>query len=183
MASDLPEGFIYRPDVLTSTEEQTILEQLPKVDFGEVKMRGVVARRRVAHFGWLYGYESWKIEPGPQMPDFLLSLREQLAAAIPVEPDRLVEALVTEYPPGAGIGWHRDAPPFGIVVAVSLLSSCRFRFRHGANGDRPISVVIEPRSVYAISGAARSSWQHSIPPMKALRYSVTFRTLRSKKIT
>ena len=35
-----------------------------------------------------------------------------------------------------------------------------------------------PRSVYALTGAARWSWQHSIPATKDLRYSVTFRTLK-----
>jgi alkylated DNA repair dioxygenase AlkB len=34
----------------------------------------------------------------------------------------LVEALVTEYPPGAAIGWHRDARCFGVIVAISLSS-------------------------------------------------------------
>jgi hypothetical protein len=38
---------------------------------------------------------------------------------------------------------------------------------------------ILPRSGYVLSGAARYAWQHSIPPTKALRYSITFRTLRA----
>jgi DNA oxidative demethylase len=34
-------------------------------------------------------------------------------------------ALVNEYPPGAPIGWHRDAPQYGIVIGISLASTCR----------------------------------------------------------
>jgi len=89
--------------------------------------------------------------------------------------------LVTEYPVGATIGWHRDAPPFGIVVGVSLLSACRFRFRRTVN-DRVERAETElaPRSAYVLSGPARTEWQHSIPPTTALRYSITFRTLRRR---
>jgi hypothetical protein len=31
-----------------------------------------------------------------------------------------------------------------------------------------------------LSGESRESWQHSIPPVEAARYSVTFRTLREQ---
>jgi DNA oxidative demethylase len=42
-------------------------------------------------------------------------------------------------------------------------------------------VVLEPGSAYALTGQARWSWQHSIPPIPALRYSVTFRSLRQPR--
>ena len=41
-----------------------------------------------------------------------------------------------------------------------------------------VSVVLEPRSAYVMRGPARWKFQHSIPPVKDFRYSVTFRTLR-----
>jgi alkylated DNA repair dioxygenase AlkB len=92
----------------------------------------------------------------------------------------LSEVLLTEYPPGAPIGWHRDAPGFGIIVGISLLSACRMRFRRGAApGTERLSVPLEPRSAYVLSGPARSEWQHSIPEVDTLRYSITFRTLAS----
>jgi alkylated DNA repair dioxygenase AlkB len=109
----------------------------------------------------------------------LLPVRARLAGFAAVTPDELGEALVTEYAPGAGIGWHRDAPAFGIVAAVSLLASCRMRFRRGEVGNwETAELELEPRSAYLIAGEARSKWQHGIPPAKALRYSITFRTLR-----
>lgn len=142
-------------------------------------MHGVVAKRRVAHFGWLYGYESWKLSPGPPVPDFLLPLKVKAASLVNLNPNEFAEALVTQYPPGAGIGWHRDAPMFGpIVVGVSLCSACRMRFRRETTtGRESCAVILEPRSAYVLSGLARSIWQHSISATPALRYSVTFRAV------
>ena len=93
----------------------------------------------------------------------------------------VTEVLVTEYPPGAGIGWHRDAPQFGVVVGVSLLSACRMRFQMGKGTARETcAMMLAPRSVYVLTGSVREQWRHSIPPTRALRYSVTFRTLKMK---
>ena len=175
----MPEGFLYRTEFLTPEEERELLSAIEQVAFSEVRMHGVVARRRTAHYGWLYGYESWRITPGPPMPDFLLPVRERCAAFADVKTGELTEALVTEYPAGAGIGWHRDAPMFGVVVALSLLGRCRLRFQRGKGDARETAEqVVEPRSIYALTGPARNQWQHSIPPIKEPRYSITFRTVR-----
>jgi DNA oxidative demethylase len=172
-------GFVYRPELLGEDEETRLVAGVRGLAFGEVRMRGVVARRRTAHFGWLYGYESWRIEPGPPLPPFLLPLRERVAALAGVDAGRFVEILVSEYTAGAGIGWHRDAPMFGVVVGVSLLGACRLRFRRSIESPRGTRAgALAPRSAYVLDGEARSGWQHSIPPARTLRYSVTFRTLR-----
>jgi DNA oxidative demethylase len=176
-----PPGFRYQPDLLTKAEEGTLAAYLRTLDFASIEMRGQIARRRTTHFGWIYGYESWRIEPGPPIPDAFLPLRARAARVAGVEPDELVEVLVTEYPPGAGIGWHRDAPQFGTVIGVSFLALCRMRFQRGRGESRETrAFVLEPRSAYVLDGAVRWAWQHSIPPTKALRYSVTFRTLRDR---
>ncbi len=178
----LPEGFLYRAGFLAAEEEARLLSEIKGIAFSEVRMHGVTAKRRVAHFGWLYGYESWRITPGPAIPEFLLPSRERAAEFAGLNPEELAEALVTEYSPGAGIGWHRDAPPFGTVLALSLAGSCRLRFQRGKGEARETTeLVVEPRSIYALTGPARSQWQHSIPPAKELRYSITFRTLRKAK--
>jgi alkylated DNA repair dioxygenase AlkB len=39
---------------------------------------------------------------------------------------------------------------------------------------------VAPRSAYLLRGPARFDWEHSIPPLDRLRYSVTFRTFRPK---
>lgn len=147
------------------------------IEFSDVKMRGQVARRRTAHFGWLYGYESGRIEPGPPIPAPLLSLRDRAARLGGVEPEALVEVLVTEYPLDAGIGWHLDKWMFGVVIGVSLLGPCRMRFRRispPATWTQPL----EPRSAYVLAGTVRWDWEHSIPPSRTPRYSITYRTLR-----
>src|SRR5256712_6775759 len=176
---DLPEGFVYREDVLSSDEEARLVEGLRTLAFGEVRMRGQVARRRTIHFGWTYGYETWRVEPGPPIPAFLLGPRSRAARLAGVDADTMAEVLVAHYPPGAGIGWHRDAPALRVVVGVSLLGACRFRFQQGRGvARRTRAVTLAPRSASALDGAARWQWQHTIPPGREERYSVTFRTLR-----
>src|SRR5204862_3812764 len=91
------------------------------------------------------------------------------------------EAIVTRYPAGAGIGWHRDAPQFGVVVGVSLLGACRMRFRRGAGDTQDTcAVALAPRSLYVLDGQVRRLWQHTISPTKTERVSITFRTLRPR---
>jgi DNA oxidative demethylase len=175
----LPEGFQYRPEWISPTEEQDLLERVETVAFSEVRMHGVVAKRRVAHFGWDYGYESWRITATEPIPLWLMPLRERVGTLMALPADQLEEVLITRYEAGAGIGWHRDAPMFGPIVAgLSLLAACRMRFqRKTRTGRETAEWVLEPRSAYVLSGQARLSWQHSIPPTKALRYSITFRTV------
>jgi alkylated DNA repair dioxygenase AlkB len=74
---------------------------------------------------------------------------------------------------------HKDRPVFGEVIGVSLLAPCRFRLRRkaGTTWERA-SLVAQPRSAYLLSGVARTQWEHSIPPLDRLRYSVTFRNFR-----
>jgi alkylated DNA repair protein (DNA oxidative demethylase) len=174
-----PPGLVYLPDFLSEAEEQALVAAIEALEFSEVRMRGQVARRTVAHFGLHYDYEGWGLTPADPLPTPLSWVRDRAAATAGVEPAELVETLVTRYPPGAGIGWHRDAPMFGPkVVGVSLLSDCRMRFQRRAQEVRRVyELALAPRSAYVLAGAARWSWQHSIPATTGLRYSVTFRTL------
>jgi alkylated DNA repair protein (DNA oxidative demethylase) len=177
----LPEGFFYEPRFLSALEERSVLDDIRALEFHEVRMHGVVARRRVIQYGWKYAFDGARLSEGPALPSFLLPLRDRAAPLASVPAESLSEALITEYQPGAPIGWHRDAPGFGIVVGISLLSACRFRFRRGPErGSARVSITLEPGSAYVISGPARSEWQHSIPEVDALRYSITFRTLRKR---
>lgn len=182
---DLPEGFIYRDDVLSRDEERGLLDAIRTVSFDTFAMRGVVARRRVKFYGQTYADI-----PSAPMPPFLLPLRAKLAAWAGVTADAFVMALINEYPQGATIGWHRDAPQYDITAGVSLLSSCRMKLRPYvsptdlARAERKAprktthEIQLEPRSGYLITGLARTSFEHSVPATAALRYSITFRTLR-----
>lgn len=65
------------------------------------------------------------------------------------------------------------------MVGLSLGSACLMRFQRGtAEKRRVYEVELALRSAYVLCGAARSNWQHSIPPVPELRYSVTFRQVR-----
>jgi alkylated DNA repair dioxygenase AlkB len=174
-----PDGFRYQPDLITSAEEAALLDEIRRLEFHAVEMRGVVARRRVIQYGWKYGFDRSRLTRGPDIPAFLLPCRDRAAAFAEVDPASLSEALLTEYQPGAPIGWHRDAPGFELIVGISLMSACRFRFRRRPErGSERVTITLEPRSAYVLSGPARSEWQHSIPEVDTLRYSITFRTLR-----
>jgi len=188
-APAVPDGFEYRARFLSPAEEGELLDTIGSLEFSLVVMRGAIARRRTVHFGWTYGYYSRRTEHGPPMPSFLVPIRARIAAWTALDAELFVEALVTEYPPGATIGWHRDAPMFGDVVAgVSLASACRMKFRPyispadvRAGSLRRTSHEIElaPRSAYLLAGTARRAYEHSIPAVNTLRYSITFRTLRT----
>ena len=177
--TERPEGLVYRPDFVDEEEERRLVAEFETWEFEEVRMHGQAARRTVVHFGYRYGYESWKLLPADPLPTDLEWLRDRAATMAGIEPSELAETLVTRYPPGAGIGWHRDAPRFGPkVVGVSLRSPCSLRFQRRSTEDRRVfALELAPRSAYVLGGAARWSWQHSIPTTADLRYSVTFRTL------
>jgi alkylated DNA repair protein (DNA oxidative demethylase) len=176
-----PVGLVYQPDLLTRAEERQVLDVLEAMEFHTITMHGQTARRTVRHFGLDYGYESWKLEPTEPLPRGLGWLQQRAGALAGLDPEDFAQILVSRYPPGATIGWHRDAPMFGPkVVGISLAAACRMRFQRGKGDARQVAeVTLEPRSAYVLAGAARFAWQHSIPPTKALRYSITFRTLKA----
>src|SRR5688572_32350238 len=108
----LPEGFLLTPDFLNEAEEAELLKFLPTLPFGQVRMHGVIAKRRVAQFGWHYSFDSFRLTPAAPLPIELGAIRQRAAQIAGISAEEFAETLVTEYPPGAAIGWHRDAPPF-----------------------------------------------------------------------
>jgi alkylated DNA repair dioxygenase AlkB len=178
-AQTLPEGFVYGEDRLDPVLETSLLGALEKLPFKPFEFHGFFGNRRVVSFGWRYDYAGRALKASDPMPDFLLPLRHLAAAFANLPADRFQQALVTEYAPGAGIGWHRDKPMFEDVVAFSLLAPCTLRLRRKKGGGwTRRSQVVAPRSAYLLRGPARFDWEHSIPPLDRLRYSITFRTFR-----
>jgi alkylated DNA repair dioxygenase AlkB len=182
---DTPQGFQYRDEFVSVAEQASLVADIAHVEFANFEMRGVVAKRRVAFFGATYDAGDATVQP---MPDFLRPLVERAAAWAGVKPDDFAMALINEYRAGAPIGWHRDAPQYDLVAGVSLLSPCRMRFRpYLSPGTTPTGgrrtathdIVLAPRSAYLMTGESRSGYEHSIPPVGELRYSMTFRTLRA----
>jgi alkylated DNA repair dioxygenase AlkB len=179
-AQEPVEGLLYRADFLAPDEEPTLLARIEELQFEEIRMKGVVARRTAVRYGMGYDYDRRVAVPGGQpLPGWLLPLRARAAVLAEVDERDLVQALVQRYPPGAPIGWHRDSPSYELVVGISLLSAARMRFRSGPRGQRrQFEILLEPRSAYVLAGPVRWKWEHHVPPAKALRYSITLRTLR-----
>ena len=178
----LPEGFTYRRDVITADAEREVVDAVRALPFREFEFHGYTGKRRVVSFGWRYDFAERVLHTADDMPPFLVRLRETAAAVAGLAPEALQHVLVTEYADGAGIGWHRDKAVFGDVVGVSLLSHCTFRLRRdvGERWER-VSITAEPRSAYLLRGPSRTEWEHSIPGVDALRYSITYRNLREER--
>jgi alkylated DNA repair dioxygenase AlkB len=180
-APALPGGLSYQDDVLSPAEELALVERFGTLRFREFEFHGYVGKRRVLSFGWRYDFNGGGLARTEEMPAFLLPIRDKAAAFAGITPSALEHVLLTEYPPGATIGWHKDRSVFGDVIGLSLKSACVFRLRRrvGTAFERA-AFVAAPRSAYLLRGAARTEWEHSIPAVDALRYSITFRTMARK---
>jgi alkylated DNA repair dioxygenase AlkB len=150
----------------------------------EFEFHGFLGKRRVVWFGWHYDFNGGGLERADPMPSFLSPLRDRAADFAGLSPDQLQQVLITEYRSGASIGWHRDRANFEDVIGISLLSACNFRMRRkaGEKWER-VSQRLERRSGYVMRGPSRNHWEHSIPAHRALRYSVTFRSLRDAHVS
>lgn len=179
----LPGGMLYEENFLSPHDEEQLLAEFARLPLEEAQYKEYTARRRTLAFGSKYDFGTNELSPAAPIPQFLLPLRDRIAARTGIAAARFTDALVTEYRPGTPLGWHRDVPEFETVVGVSLASACRMRFRRyphvKRSKEKPIDVVLEPRSVYVLRDEARWGWQHSVAPTPSLRYSITFRTRRS----
>ncbi|MDB5417400.1 MAG: 2OG-Fe(II) oxygenase [Phenylobacterium sp.] len=176
---DLPEGFLYRPGFVSPAQERGLVAWLQTLPFKAFQFHGFEGRRQVVSFGWQYDFSRSHLLKADDIPPELLPLREGAAGLAGHKPEDLQQVLINKYEAGAPIGWHRDRPVFAEVVGVSLLAPCTFRLRRRTpEGFERRSLILEPRSAYLLSGPARSEWEHSIPPVDHLRYSITFRNFR-----
>lgn len=172
----LPEGFRYEPGFLSTDEELGLLDHIRSLPFREFEFQGFTGKRRIVSYGWRYDFNGGGLTRTEDMPEFLAGIRDRAERFAGLAPGELQQALITEYTQGAAIGWHKDRSVFGDVVGISLLSSCTFRLRLkiGERWQRR-NLIAEPRSIYLLSGASRTEWQHSIPGVENLRYSITLR--------
>ena len=175
-----PEGLDYQDALIGPAEADSLVEWFRTLPFRAFEFHGFTGLRRVVSFGSRYDFGAARLTPAEPVPTELHPLLHAAARFARLPPAALGHALVTEYAPGAPIGWHRDRPEFGQVVGVSFLSPAVLRFRRRTpSGWRRFGLTLAPRSAYRLHGEARSAWEHSIAPATALRYSVTFRTLVS----
>jgi alkylated DNA repair dioxygenase AlkB len=178
-APAFPDGFRYSPNVVPADMQADLVRLINQMPLKPFDFHGYEGKRRVLSFGWKFDFDTQSLRQTEPIPDDLLPVRDIAARFAGIRPDSLQQVLVTEYEPGAPIGWHRDKAAFARVVGLSLLSTCMFRLRRrdGSKWER-FSKPAEPGSAYLLSGPSRSEWEHSIPPVERLRYSITFRELR-----
>jgi alkylated DNA repair dioxygenase AlkB len=179
---DLPPGMVYRPDFVSAQEERALAAWLASLPFKPFLFQGFEGRRQVVSFGWQYDFSRSHLLKADDTPTELLPLRARAAELAGHQPEDLQQVLINKYELGAPIGWHRDRPVFAEVVGVSLLAPCVFRLRRRtAEGFERMSLTLAPRSAYLLAGPARTEWEHSIPPVAELRYSITFRNFRGDR--
>jgi alkylated DNA repair dioxygenase AlkB len=177
--NSLPEGFQYQPELLTEDEERELIDRFQDLPFKEFEFHGFLGKRRVVSFGWKYDFGAGTFRESEPIPEFIVRIREKAAAFAGIEPKAIAHVLVTEYSPGTAIGWHKDRPHYEDVIGISLASECEFRLRRKtASSWQRRSITLAPRSVYVLRGPVRNEWEHSIPAVAGLRYSITFRNLR-----
>jgi len=183
----LPEGFEYQPNFITAEEEADLLVQIGQLPLREAQYKEFTAKRRIVSYGGTYDFSSNELVPAGPIPPFLHELRERLATWAVIPALDFTHALIAEYQTGTQLGWHRDVPEFELVCGVSLAGAGRMRmrrypYRKGSRAQT-FAITLEARSAYILRGEARWRWQHSIPPTKNLRYSITFRTRRRIEAT
>jgi alkylated DNA repair dioxygenase AlkB len=178
----LPDGFVYYPNFITTGEETDICNAIMKIDLHPLIFQGYEAKRKVASFGYDWNFQTRVLTKGKEIPKQFEFLIKKVSEKISSPNIQFAELLLTEYPIGSVINWHRDAPPFDIIAGISLLSDCTFRFRPYDKVKQSrkaiISFPLQRRSLYIMSGRSRTDWEHSIPAVKEVRYSITLRTLK-----
>jgi alkylated DNA repair dioxygenase AlkB len=173
-----PSGLGYWPEFVSAAEERLLVERIAELNLAPFQFGAYEGKRRVVSFGWSYDFSRRHLAPAAPPPSWIAPFASRVEAFGSLKPGAIGHILITEYAPGAAIGWHRDKKDFDLVFGLSLAAACPFRFRRksGKRWER-FTLDVQPRSLYLMTGEARWSWEHSIPPMAALRYSVTFRTL------
>lgn len=178
----MPSGFRYQEDIISEAEEASLVASLSKLELKPFEAHGHIGNRHVTSFGLRYDYATRRVERANPFPEFIEELRRRAAAFAKRDVDEIKQGGVNQYPPGAGIGWHKDKPQFGVVVGVSLLAPATMRLRLATDtGWVRRSQTVAPRSIYILEGEVRTQWEHSIPPVESLRYSLTFRTLAGRE--
>lgn len=178
----LPEGAAYEDGFLSVPEEADLLKVVQALPLQEARYKQYTARRRVASYGGVFDYDTMELKPAGALPPELVGLRDRAAAWLGVRPEDFTHTLVAEYRPGTPLGWHRDVPQFECIVGISLGTPARLRFRpyppEAPKREDIVTLELQPRSIYRLTGPARWDWQHGVPPVETLRWSITFRTPR-----
>lgn len=174
-------GLASAEEAITRAEEARLIARIEGAALAPFQFQQWEGKRLTRSFGWTYDFQTGTFARGEALPDWLLPVRERAARLAGLSPEALEQALLIHYGPGAGIGWHRDRAVFEHVIGLSLGAPAmmRFRRRSGSRFERA-TLELPPRGLYRLSGEARDAWEHSIAAMELPRWSITFRSLRSR---
>jgi alkylated DNA repair dioxygenase AlkB len=175
------EGLRYQPNFISPAEEQDLIGHIRALPLAPFQFGAFEGKRRVASFGWRYDYGRQKLGKAEDVPAWITHVIANVEVFAGLPAGAVQQVLCTEYDVGVGIGWHRDKPHFDQIFGLSLASACKFRFRRKLeNTWERFTLEADPRSIYMMAGASRRVWEHSIPPVDTVRYSVTFRTMAAR---
>ena len=158
----------YIPDFITAGQEAEligIIDQQPWL---------TDLKRRVQHYGWKYDYTARRVNDSMRLgdiPDWLQAYCHKLTEArhFNKTPDQVI---INEYQPGQGIASHIDCVPCfeEVIGSISLGSPVLMDFTHSKTNEK-ISVLLESRSLFLLSGDARYVWKHGIANRKSDKYN------------
>jgi alkylated DNA repair dioxygenase AlkB len=174
-----PDGLRYADGLVTTSEERTLTSEIAALPLQPFQFGQYEGKRRVASFGYSYDYTLRRLTEAEPIPEWLIEVVRKVEV-FGGPGTEIQQVLCTEYDVGVGIGWHRDKPHFDRIFGLSLGSVCKLRFRRQAYTKwERFALEARARSIYLMSGPARSEWEHSISAVEAKRYSITFRTMVS----
>ena len=175
---DSIEGFSYHKEFISSDDEGLLIKHADSHPWD------TTWRRRIQQYGFSYGTS--RRESLGDMPDWLSWLCSRLREER-IFRETPNQVIINEYLPGQGIAPHVDyRSNYGSTVAsLSLGSPVVMDFM--SKEKKKISHLLEPRSLFVLSGPARFDWKHGIAPRKMDHYlgavvtrgrrlSCTFRT-------
>lgn len=182
IAPALPGGFNYHQNFITHEEEHNLLKVIEGLPLQPMQFHEYEAKRKVISYGQGWSFTDQQLKQGNPIPAEFNFLVERIASHLSIAKELIAQFLITEYPVGSVINWHRDAPPFDIIAGVSLAADCIFKLRphdkEKQTRSATMSLQVQRCSLYTMQGAAKSEWQHSTAPATKTRYSLTFRTLK-----
>lgn len=151
------EGFFYHKEFISSDDERFLIE------YADSNPWDTTWKRRIQQYGYSYGTS--RRESLGAMPEWLSWLCNRLSdeSIFQETPNQVI---INEYRPGQGIAPHVDhVANYGDMVAsLSLGSLVVMDFIN--EEKKKISHLLEPRSLFVVSGSARFNWKHGIAPRK-----------------
>ena len=167
------------PNILTQDEISRLEHRVKSMDIAHYQHGEWEANRQVAHYS-CPSHPAYACHARHDIEPWMLGVRNRIVKAAGRPPQDFIQFSVSVYPPGAGIGWHRDMPPFTRIIGVSIghPTYMRFRQKDQHNKWRRRQIPLDPGTVYAITGPARSEWEHSIAPVTHWRASFTTRDVQ-----